>query len=824
MELNLNLPEQEVTGEVLIEKYAKGSETKVEHIQARVAKALAKDDKAAEARFFEVQNRYGFIPAGRINSAAGTELQATLINCFVQPIGDTMIGLDKNGFPGIMVAAADAAETMRRGGGVGYDFSRIRPTGALVKGTQSRASGPISFMRVFDKLCETVESAGARRGAQMGVLRVDHPDLLGFIAYKKTKGEGNNFNISIGVTDVFMQAVKDGGEFELCHEAEPTDELKAEGAYLRDDGKWVYRKVQAAEIFEAIMRSTYDFAEPGVLFLDTINRDNNLSYCELIEATNPCGEATLPPYGCCCLGSVNLNVFVRNAFTPEASFDMAAFIAAVPTMVEMLDQVLDETHWPLEKQKEEAMSKRRVGLGYTGLGDTLIMLGLRYDSVGGRQFATEVTIAMRDAAYRASIELAKVHGAFPLFDAEKYLAEPSFASRLPEDIKADIRKYGMRNSHLMAIAPTGTISLAFGDNASNGVEPPFSWMYTRTKRMPDGSKKDYQVEDHAYRVFRAKFGPEEMLPASFVNALQISAMDHEKMVAAVAPYVDAAVSKTVNVPADYPFEDFAGLYMAAWEDGLKGITTYRPNATLGAVLSAGPVADTSEKTPVIPDENPLRKQFEDRPSGDLEGVTSKVEYRTQEGLKTVYITVNFMSVEGVVDGKKVVIERPFEFFMPAGQNDDQQWVISNMRLLSMVARYGGDIAKAIANMRSVVWPKGLVQCGHISKTTPDGEFKVPLQHESVVAAIGYAFQRILQKRGFLDSEGMQVPLRVLAGRNADLDAEFSLEPDDTPPPEAAKPENRVMPGKPCTECGAHAVIKVAGCEKCTACGALGSCG
>jgi ribonucleoside-diphosphate reductase alpha chain len=584
------LPAQAISAEVLREKYAKGDEQTIDDVLTRVARALARaereDQREHWAERFAQALHAGFIPAGRIQSAAGTGLAATLINCFVQPVGDS-IRHDEDGHPGIYTALAEAAETMRRGGGVGYDFSRIRPVGAWVAATQSNASGPASYMRVFDRSCETVESAGSRRGAQMGVLRCDHPDIEGFI-HAKDEGDLKNFNISVGVTDAFMQAVKEGTEVELVHRAEPGPAIKDGGAYLRADGQWVYRKVAARALWDQIMRSTYDHAEPGVLFLDAINRDNNLAYCEAITATNPCAEQPLPSYGCCCLGSVDLTRFVQRPFEADAAFDEAGFAALCKVAVRMLDNVLDVTMWPLPQQHQEAMSKRRIGLGFTGLGDALVMLGLRYDGEPARAMARRISEVMRDAAYGASVDLAAERGAFPLFNADLYLAGGRFASRLPVALKDRIRAQGIRNSHLLSIAPTGTISLAFADNSSNGIEPAFSWTYTRKKRDPDGRLVEHAVEDHAWRLYRHLKGEDAPLTDAFVTALEMSAQSHAQMVAAVAPYIDTSISKTVNVPADYPYADFEQLYQQAWSLGLKGLATYRPNAVIGSVLSTQP--------------------------------------------------------------------------------------------------------------------------------------------------------------------------------------------------------------------------------------------
>ena len=816
---------QPISRDVLAEKYFKPGESSLEQLYGRVARALASVEKpelrAEWEQKFLTNLHAGAIGAGRIMSAAGTDIQATLINCFVQPVGDAIQGVDDEGYPGIYEALREAAETMRRGGGVGYDFSRIRPKGAFVKGTHSIASGPCSYMNVFDQSCSTVESAGSRRGAQMGVLRIDHPDVAEFITAKRTPGRWNNFNVSVGVSDAFMQAVANGTDWELVHKAKPGQKVLEGGGYQRADGLWVYRKLPARELWDTIMQSTYDFAEPGILFLDQIGRDNNLNYCEKIEATNPCGEQPLPPYGCCDLGPIILTNFVRNPFGAggDAAFDFDAFEQVVATQVRALDNVLDVTFWPLEQQRNESADKRRIGVGFTGLGNALTMLKLRYDREDGRAMATEIARRMRDAAYRASVELAKEKGAFPKFKADGYLAEGTFASRLPDDIQADIRQHGIRNSHLLSIAPTGTVSLAFADNASNGIEPAFSWGYKRNKREADGSKSSYTVEDHAFRLYRSlvdstvSSDDAGKLPEYFVNALEMSAQDHVAMMEAVQPFVDTSISKTVNIPEDYPYDSFKDLYRQAWQAGLKGLATYRPNSILGAVLEttpakkdepAAPASNAPAPAAAVP-YDPMRSVIEKRPAGGLPSVTEKIEYWTSEGQQRLYLIVSFLPVPAA-DGKGTV-ERAIEFFMPVGQSgESQQWITATMRMLSLAAR-GGFLDRALSDMQKVTWDRGPVRLGTYEKA--DGTH-VPRWHDSEVAAIGYAVENLIANR----QKAAQASL-------FDADELPAVEPQVAP---AAMVPTSVMAGKKCPECGAHAMIRKDGCDYCTQCGFVGSCG
>lgn len=627
--VNQQITRQPLSLELLLQKYGHGGEATPEEIMDRVARGLAKNE--ADTRLWEDNFRQALehvVLGGRITASAGLDnLGTTWVNCFVQPIADSVFE-SVDGVPGIMEAAKQAAQTMRLGGGVGYDFSVIRPKGSWIKGTKSQASGPISYMEIFNAMCTTVVSAGARRGAQMAVLRCDHPDIQDFIVAKKVSDPSipwdrrplRGFNLSVGITDALMCAVVADETFELVHEAQPSPAQIAAGATRRADGKWVYKKIRAKELYDQIIQANYDRGEPGVLFLDRINEENNLRYIETIRASNPCAEQPLPPYGCCDLGHVLLPSFVQTtAWDGEAQFDFDRLKEVIPVLVRMLDNVLDLTRWPLKEQEREAQQKRRIGIGSLGLGDTLIMLGLKYDSQDGRAFASKVQRIIRDEAYRGSAMLARERGAFAVFDANQYLQgdegdrKGTFASRLPEDVKQLIRENGIRNSHLLSLAPTGTGALTFGNNCSGGCEPVFSLQDKRYVIQPDGSRKlEEGLVNAAYLKYREAGGDTENLPDYFQTAQTLNVQAHIGMLTALAPFVDAAISKTVNVPADYPFEDFKQVYIDAWGAGLKGLTTFRPNDELGSVIVADGSDSKASKNGATKEQDLLQQNDPDR--------------------------------------------------------------------------------------------------------------------------------------------------------------------------------------------------------------------
>jgi len=727
----------------------------VEDTWRRIARSLAEveaDPVKWEAKFYGALEGFKYLPAGRITAGAGTGRAVTLFNCFV-------MGTVPDNMGGIFDALKEAALTMQQGGGIGYDFSTIRPRGAEVKGVAADASGPLSFMDVWDAMCRTIMSAGSRRGAMMATMRCDHPDVEQFIEAKKDPARLRMFNLSVLITDAFMDAVKADGSWELVF------------------GGKVYKTVQARDLWNRIMRNTYDFAEPGVIFIDRINAMNNLAYCETIAATNPCGEQPLPPYGACLLGSINLATLVTGAFTSDAKMDEAALDDLVRTAVRMMDNVVDASRFPLPQQAQEAANKRRIGLGVTGLADALLMLGLRYGSEEAAKQTEAWMHAIARSSYLASVDLAKEKGAFSLFDAEKYLASGSLR-HMDEDVKAAIRQHGIRNALLTSIAPTGTISLYAG-NVSSGIEPVFAYAYKRKVLQKDGSRTEEEVVDYAVRLWRETHG-DAPLPDYFVNAQTLPPLDHVRMQAAAQKWIDSSISKTINCPEDISFDDFKEVYMAAWDQGCKGCTTYRPNDVTGSVLS---VSEASDKTPseapaqakptadgaeVVYLSDPL-----DRPAA-LEGATYKLKWPGSE--HALYITVNDIVIAGH--------RRPFEVFINSKNMEHFAWTVALTRMISAVFRRGGDVSFVVEELKAVFDPRG-------------GAWMEGRYIPSILAAIGGTIERHLIEIGFIAGEGL--------GLKSDPKAEVVVLGS------GAK-------GKSCSSCGSYDMRMVEGCMTCASCG------
>ncbi len=724
----------------------------VEDTWRRIARALAsveKDPAYWEEKFYEALEDFKYLPAGRITAGAGTGRSVTLFNCFV-------MGTIPDSMSGIFDMLKEAALTMQQGGGIGYDFSTIRPKGADVKGVAADASGPLSFMDVWDSMCRTIMSAGSGRGAMMATKRGDHPDNEDFITAKSDAARLRMFNVSVLVTDAFMEAVKADGPWELVF-----------------DNK-VYRTVQARDLWNQIMQSTYDYAEPGVIFIDRINQSNNLAYCETIAATNPCGEQPLPPYGACLLGSVNLARLVRAPFEADAALDLEALKDLVRVAVRMMDNVVDASRFPLDAQAREAQAKRRIGLGVTGLADALLMLGLRY---GADDAVAQSEIWMKEiahAAYWASVELAREKGAFPLFDAEAFLASGNMA-QMDQDLREAIAKDGIRNALLTSIAPTGTISLYAG-NVSSGIEPVFAYSYTRKVLQRDGSRSEEEVTDYAVKLWREKQGDAE-LPAFFVNAQTLAPADHVRMQAAAQKWVDSSISKTINVPQDISFEAFKDVYLQAYETGCKGCTTYRPNDVTGSVLSVseaeakpdGATAREASTGEVVYISEPL-----ERPQ-TLEGNTYKLKW--PDSPHAIYITIN----DVVLSGHR----RPFEVFMNSKNMEHYAWTVALTRMMSAVFRRGGDVSFVVEELKAVFDPRGGAWIG--------GKY-VP----SILAAIGGVIERHLISIGFISGEGM--------GLKTDPTAEvYDLGAGRTGTAE-------------CNSCGSSAMRMSEGCMTCSDCG------
>lgn len=532
-------PTLSISKEIHETKYRNVGET-FEDCVNRLSSTLSDDDQHRRA-LSDIFLNMRFMPAGRVQAAIGAPKRVTPWNCFVS-------GTISDDFNDIMEKAKEAGHTMRLGGGIGYDFSPLRPRGALIKSLGSQSSGPVSFMDIFNSVCGTISSAGHRRGAQMGVLRVDHPDIEEFIHAKRNENKLTAFNISVGVTDPFMDAVKKDGDFNLKFHNK------------------VYKTVRARALWDSIMRSTWDWAEPGVLFIDRINKENNLWYCETIAATNPCGEQPLPPYGACLLGSFNLVKYVIGD-----GFDTTLFVKDIQSVVRAMDNIMDLGVYPLPQQESEGKAKRRMGLGVTGVANALEKMGLPYGSELFINLLEWILKTLRDESYRTSVSLAKEKGSFPMFDADKYL-QGTFIKTLPEDIREGIKKYGIRNSHLLSIAPTGTISLS-ADNISSGIEPVFTYSYTRTIITAEGVRYE-DVEDYGYRVWGVKGR----------TANNLSPEEHVAVLVASQKYVDSACSKTCNVGDDVSWDRFKAIYMSAYDGGAKGCTTFRAAGNRTGIL------------------------------------------------------------------------------------------------------------------------------------------------------------------------------------------------------------------------------------------------
>ncbi|EBA04109.1 ribonucleoside-diphosphate reductase, putative [Rhodobacterales bacterium HTCC2150] len=728
----------------------KALETSVEDSWRRIANDLAsveKDPKAWEGKFYNALEDFKFLPAGRITAGAGTGRAVTLFNCFV-------MGTIPDSMGGIFDMLKEAALTMQQGGGIGYDFSTIRPRGAVVKGVAADASGPLSFMDVWDSMCRTIMSAGSRRGAMMATMRCDHPDIEDFITAKKDAARLRMFNVSVLITDPFMEAVKADKGWDLVF------------------GGKVYRTVQARDLWDSIMESTYEFAEPGVIFIDRINKMNNLNYCESIAATNPCGEQPLPPYGACLLGSINLARLVADPFGKAAQLDEPALADLVTTAVRMMDNVVDASKFPLEAQAREAAAKRRIGLGVTGLADALLMVGVRYGSEEAARLSERWLKAIARAAYLASAHLAGEKGAFPLFEAEPFLASGSLED-MDQDVKDAIAENGIRNALLTSIAPTGTISLYAG-NVSSGIEPVFAYAYTRKVLQKDGSRTEEEVVDYSVKMWRDKFGDAE-LPDYFVNAQTLAPLDHVRMQSAAQKWIDSSISKTINCPEDISFDDFKEVYMAAWDQGCKGCTTYRPNAVTGSVLTVSETSDAAPEADVGADVVYLSEPLE-RPQS-LEGNTYKIKWPNTE--HAIYITVN-----DVVIGDH---RRPFEVFINSKNMEHFAWTVALTRMISAVFRRGGDVSFVVEELKAVFDPRGGAWVG--------GKY-VP----SILAAIGGVIERHLVSTGFIAGEGM--------GLKSD--------------PHAEQAEVKVVGGAPtgpsCSSCGSYELRMVEGCQTCASCG------
>lgn len=702
----------------------------VEDTWRRIANALAEaedGDPRWQQDFYNALEGFRFLPAGRIVAGAGSGRKVTLSNCFT-------MGTIPDSMDGIFEMLKEAALTMQQGGGIGYDFSTIRPKGALVKGVAADASGPLTFMDCWDAMCRTVMSAGSRRGAMMATMRCDHPDIEAFIEAKHDAARLRMFNLSVLVTDAFMEAVKNNETWELAHEVAPPVAQASPNANKhgqRADGRYVYTTVPAQYLWDKIMRSTYDYAEPGCIFIDRVNEKHNIRYLESIATTNPCGEKPMGPYASCLLGSINLAALVQNPFSHNAGIDRDELRDLVFDAIRMMDNVVDVGGFPLEAQRQKAQADRQLGLGITGLADALAMCKIRYGTEAAAAKAGTWMKLIDEAAYEASIALARQKGSFPTFNADKFLAEGTHASTLPRAIREAIREHGIRNALVTSVAPTGTISLYAG-NVSSGIEPIFATSYTRKVLQPDGSRTEERVVDYAVALYEQMYEDLELdvdpdadfaLPDYFVTAQTLTPEEHIRMQAAVQKHVDSSISKTTNLPEDISFEAFKDVYWLAYESGCKGCTTYRPNEVTGSVLSV-------EEKPV---ENVTQAQHYGegllaRPDA-LPGATYKLKWPGSE--HALYVTVT--------DLVENDLRRPYEVFVNSKNMEHFTWTTALTRMISAVFRHNTDSTFVVEELKAVFDPRGgaWMQGGYVP---------------SVVAAIGQIIERHMKAIGYLPSD------------------------------------------------------------------------
>jgi ribonucleoside-diphosphate reductase alpha chain len=758
--------DQPVTVHIWREKYRHGNEATPSATFARVVDGVYAKDAAHAATGLAALEARDWVPGGRIFAGAGTGKRVTWINCFVSPtIQDSMDSEPDLPGTGIMPALNVAAFTQQQGGGIGMDFGTLRPDGAVVGRTGSISSGVIPFMVMWDGMCVTIRSSGSRRGAMMGVLPVWHPDVLAFITAKTRKDFLKNFNVSVTVTDDFMAALEKGEHWDLGFHV-PRADGEHVGVVEKDGRPWyIYQRLPAAELFDLITRTTYQFAEPGVIFIDRVNKLNNLNYCETIAATNPCGEQPLPPNGDCDLGHVNLANMVLDPFTERAQVDWERLRAAVATGVRFLDNVLDTSPFPTAEQKAEALNKRRIGLGYTGLGNLLQQMMVRYGR-GAVPLVEQVGEAIAIQAYRTSVELAQERGAFPAYDAEQFAKAP-FLQKLPAELRAAIAEHGIRNGVLLTLAPTGTTSIFYG-NVSSGVEPTFSWHYNRTvvieQTAVEQKTEQFEVQDYGWYLYTRLPGYDAAapLPDYMVGALELSVDDHIAVAAAAQRWVDAAISKTINCPAEMSYEAFRGVYLTAYHEGMKGCTTYRPSGVRGSVLSikedAKP-AVAAEAAPAVNNDDILT-----RPQV-LPGKTVKIKWPIDG--ENYYLTINDYTH---ADGRRV----PFEIFISTSSVENFETMAALTRTLSAACRRG-DATFLFEELERVHSPKGgaLVRLEHEKKGT---------YAPSLIALIG----------------------RILRQHSAPQQELFAEEAPET--------------GETCPNCKRNTAHKIEGCLTCYQCG------